>query len=105
LKIYERPGISWLAGCLRASEATPLYMDIYCASRSKVVVEWLTLLHHIREITGSDLDPETGYRDRFFVFFVSHSPGEYLDSTLKLDRDHFLQNPSELSFTLSHDDV
>jgi hypothetical protein len=28
-----------------------------------VVVEWLTLLLHIREVPGSNLSPETGYPD------------------------------------------
>jgi hypothetical protein len=31
----------------------------------KVVVEWLTILHAIREIHGSNIDLETGYPDCF----------------------------------------
>jgi hypothetical protein len=39
--------------------------------RPKVAAKWLTLL--IREVPGSNLGPETGYPDRFFVFFLSSS--------------------------------
>jgi hypothetical protein len=30
---------------------------------TKITVEWLALLFHIWEVTGSDLVPETGYPD------------------------------------------
>jgi hypothetical protein len=33
------------------------------------VIEWLTLLLHIREIPGSNLSPDTGYPEVFEVFF------------------------------------
>jgi hypothetical protein len=46
------------------------------------MVEWLTLLFHIREVQGSNLGPETGYPDcEFFIVFLSPSmqmPGLYL---------------------------
>jgi hypothetical protein len=32
-------------------------------SLQNVVVEWLTLLLHIREIPASNLDPKTGYTE------------------------------------------
>jgi hypothetical protein len=38
-----------------------------------VVVEWLTLLFRIPKALGSNLAPETGYPDRHFVVFLSHS--------------------------------
>jgi hypothetical protein len=31
--------------------------------KSNVMVEWLALLLHFREVTGSNLGPETGYPD------------------------------------------
>jgi hypothetical protein len=38
------------------------------------VVEWLTLLFHIREVPGSNLDSETRYPyGGFFVIFLSPS--------------------------------
>jgi hypothetical protein len=39
--------------------------------RPNVMVEWLALLLRIREVPGSNLGPETGYPDRFFVVFLS----------------------------------
>jgi hypothetical protein len=36
-------------------------------SVANVLVEWLTLLFHIREVPGSNLGLETGNPDRFFV--------------------------------------
>jgi hypothetical protein len=36
-----------------------------------VMDELLTLLLHILEVLGSNLSPETGYPDRFFVVFLS----------------------------------
>jgi hypothetical protein len=36
-------------------------------------VEWLVLLLGVREVTASNLDPETVYPDRFFVVFLSLS--------------------------------
>jgi hypothetical protein len=36
-----------------------------------VSVEWLTLLLRIREVPDSDLGPNTGYRERLNVIFLS----------------------------------
>jgi hypothetical protein len=36
-----------------------------------VVVKWLIFLHHIREVPGSNLGPETGYPDLSFSWFAS----------------------------------
>jgi hypothetical protein len=41
---------------------------------SNVVVDWLTILLHIREFPASDLGPETGYDDRF-SWVTSLAPG------------------------------
>jgi hypothetical protein len=41
--------------------------------RPNVVVEWLALRISIQEVSGSNLRPETGYPDRFFVIFISSS--------------------------------
>jgi hypothetical protein len=38
-----------------------------------IVVEWLALLLHIREVPGSNLSLKTGSSDRFFVDFLSPS--------------------------------
>jgi hypothetical protein len=51
-----------------------------------VVVEWITLLLRFLEDQVSNIDPETGYTDRFFVFF-SVPPGICGDSTSKLGND------------------
>jgi hypothetical protein len=37
----------------------------------EVVIEWLTLLHYIWEVSGSNLGLETDYPDCFFVVFLS----------------------------------
>jgi hypothetical protein len=41
--------------------------------KPNVTVEWWALLLRIREISGSNLGPETSYPDRFFVVFLRHS--------------------------------
>jgi hypothetical protein len=41
-----------------------------------VVVEWLTLLLHIREVPGSYLYPEAGYLVRVFSWFSSVCGGK-----------------------------
>jgi hypothetical protein len=56
-----------------------------------MMVEWLTLLLHIREILGSNLGLESGYSDRFFVV-SSVPPGECQGSSLKLGHNRFLSN-------------
>jgi hypothetical protein len=38
--------------------------------RPNVMVEWLTLLLHIWEVTGSNLDPETSYTHQDFRGFL-----------------------------------
>jgi hypothetical protein len=43
-----------------------------CDSHSpNIVIAWLTLLLRIREVLGSNLDPETGYPDTFSWFSKS----------------------------------
>jgi hypothetical protein len=72
-----------------------------------VVVERLTLLLRIREVSGSHLGPETGYLERFVVVFLSASNrmlGYYLKNWPR-------QIPSKsfpihhLLITLSFDDI
>jgi hypothetical protein len=46
-----------------------------------VVVEWLTLLVHIQEVTGSNLSPGTGYL-AWRSWFSSVIPGKFRESTL-----------------------
>jgi hypothetical protein len=57
-----------------------------------VVVEWLTLLVCIREVSGSNISPETGYRD-CFSWFSSVPAGKCRDSTIKLGNGPFLSHP------------
>jgi hypothetical protein len=52
---------------------------------------WLPLLLLIREVPGSNPDPEIGYPDRFFVVSPV-PPGECQDIILKLGNDRFLTN-------------
>jgi hypothetical protein len=49
-------------------------------SLSKVVAEWLTLLHRTREVTGSNLSPETGYPDFLhdFLQYLQANDGPYI---------------------------
>jgi hypothetical protein len=59
--------------------------------RQKVVLDWLTPLFRIREVSGSNLGVETGYPN-FFVVFLSCSrkmQGYYI----KLGHDRFLPYP------------
>jgi hypothetical protein len=55
-----------------------------------VVVMWLAFLLRVREVSVSNLGPETGSLDRFSCFPPVLS-GECRDSTLKLDHDHLSQ--------------
>jgi hypothetical protein len=65
-----------------------------------VVVEWLTLLHCIREVAVRFSDPATGYCVLGNSWFSSISPGECQDSTLKLGYCRFL--PNLFQFINSH---
>jgi hypothetical protein len=56
------------------------------------VVEWLTLLLRIREVPGSNLDPETGYPDLGFSCFFSVSPGKCRDSIGHNHSFHIISN-------------
>jgi hypothetical protein len=47
-----------------------------------VVVEWLTLLVRIRDVSGSNLRPEPGYVDCGFSWLSSVPPGKCRDSVL-----------------------
>jgi hypothetical protein len=46
------------------------------------MVEWVTLLPHIRVVPNSDLSLVTSYPDRGFSWFSSFHSGECQDSTL-----------------------
>jgi hypothetical protein len=35
-----------------------------------VMVEWLTILLHIREVLGSNVGPEISYSNRFLMVFL-----------------------------------
>jgi hypothetical protein len=48
--------------------ATLMLKTVSSSVTPNMVVEWLTLLLRIREIPGSNLHPETGYRDTFSCF-------------------------------------
>jgi hypothetical protein len=70
-------------------------------SLPNVVVEWLTLLLHIREVPGLLLGPPvTGYPDWDFSWFSSVPPSECRDSTLKWGHVRFLPNPFQ--YIISH---
>jgi hypothetical protein len=43
--------------------AVALYVCIYHKCLPNVAVQWLTLLLRMREVSGSNLGPETGYPD------------------------------------------
>jgi hypothetical protein len=64
------------------------------------VVEYLTLLLRIREVPGSNLDPETGCPDRDYMVF-SVPPGKFRKRTSKLGHDHFLPHPFQFIIYLS----
>jgi hypothetical protein len=49
---------------------------------SKVVVEWITLLHRTGKVSGSILVPETGYPNLGLPWFFSVLPGKFRDSVL-----------------------
>jgi hypothetical protein len=59
-----------------------------------VVVEWLTLLLHIRKVPDSDLGPETSFRALGFSFLFTVPRGECQSSAMKLSHDRFLSNSS-----------
>jgi hypothetical protein len=60
------------------------------------VVEWLTLLLCIREVSDSNIGPETSYPDRGFSWFPAVPPGECRKRALKLGHDCFLPHPFHL---------
>jgi hypothetical protein len=74
-----------LTDMLTTLERKAFFPSFFLSFVPNVVVEWLKLLR-FREVTGSDLSPETGYPDWVFVVF-SVPPGEFLDITLKLGHD------------------
>jgi hypothetical protein len=45
---------------------------------------------------GSNLSPETGYRNCGFSWYSSASPGKCRDNTLKLVHDRFLPHPFQM---------
>jgi hypothetical protein len=73
--------------------------DVTDGYKLNVVVEWLTRLLRIREVPGSNLGPDTGYTDRFFVVFVSPSR-QVLGWYLKLGHDRFLPHNFKLIYLL-----
>jgi hypothetical protein len=60
----------------------------FCSNRMtwapNVVVKWLTLLLRVREISGSNPDPEAGCPAWDVWWFYSVTSGEFWDSTLNL---------------------
>jgi hypothetical protein len=64
-----------------------------------VVIEWLTLLLRIREVTGSHLGQETRYPDWGFVWFSSVCPRKFRVSTLNSATTDFSLILSNSSFT------
>jgi hypothetical protein len=66
-----------------------------------VVVEWLTLLLSILEVTGSILSSDIGYPEWGFSWFLTVPPGECRDSTLKFVHDCFLPNNFQFIIHLS----
>jgi hypothetical protein len=48
--------LSALKTVVRSEEQTSIRIET-----PNVMVEWLALLPHVREVPGSDLGPETGY--------------------------------------------
>jgi hypothetical protein len=58
------------------------------------VVEWLTLLLHIREFPASNIGPQTSYPDyECYPWFSSVPPGKCRGRTLQLGHDRFLLHP------------
>jgi hypothetical protein len=61
-----------------------------------VVVESLALLLRTREVAGSNLGPDTGYSDWFwlraFVVFLSSS-SHMLEEYLNMNNEHFIPHP------------
>jgi hypothetical protein len=70
-----------------------IYIFLYFYNLLNVVFEWLTFLLHIREVPGSNLNPETDCPDTSITSFSSVPPSKYRDSALKLGHDRFLPNP------------
>jgi hypothetical protein len=60
---------------------------------TNVVVEWLTLLLRIREISASNIGPVNDYPDWGFSWFCSVYPGDRQSFTLKLGHDLLLSYP------------
>jgi hypothetical protein len=75
------------------SSVTIHHTILWCANIPNVVVERLTLLLHIKEVPGSNLDLESGYHDRFFVV-LSVLPGKCRDITVKLTGPRSLPSTS-----------
>jgi hypothetical protein len=76
-----------------------LFFHITQHIKLNIIVNWLTLLLHIREDPGSHLDPETGCPG--FSWFSSVPPGECQDYTLKFGHDHILPNSLQFIIHLS----
>jgi hypothetical protein len=78
------------------------YLQNYCTdcilpiqTDPNVAAEMLALLLRIPVVPGTNLGPETGYPDRFFVYFLSPSK-LMLGYYLKVGHDRFLLHPFQL---------
>jgi hypothetical protein len=96
-----------VARCLRLvsqPHACSLYSMLATKLRYSLwqnVVEWLTLLIHIREVSSWNICLESGNPDRGFLWLYSVPPGECRNSTLKLGLDRFLPNHFQFIIHLS----
>jgi hypothetical protein len=91
---------------MQAVGSFEISVNIYQISRRNirvpnVVVKWLTLMLHIRELPDSNPGPDTGYPDWGFSWFFSVPPGECPDSTLKFGHDRLLPDPFQFTIYLS----
>jgi hypothetical protein len=71
----------WVATWILTVELTYEIWKSWCRCflGLNVVVEWLTLLHRIRVVPGSNIRPEIGYPDWSSSWFFSVTPGNCRD--------------------------
>jgi hypothetical protein len=70
-----------------------LFRTIRGKDAPNVMLECLTLLFRIQEVSGSNLGLETGYPRSGFSWFSSVLPDKCWDSALKLGHNHFILHP------------
>jgi hypothetical protein len=99
-KYLAEPSFSWSSHAFLSFKYQFHFSYKHACFKPNVMVEWLTLLFRIREVSGSNPDRENGYPDGGSPWFSLVPLGKCRVNTLKLVNDRFLQHPSQFNVHL-----